>query len=105
MKNINPEIEGVYLCKVRGKKYCNYEVLQYSKNDGWWQYYKDYSRKDSDIEGWVGLDSKVAVESFQLIEEDAKQSKKEFIKKDGYYTFDYFLLFLFDISHTQYNVF
>ena len=76
MKNINPEIEGVYLCKVRGKKYCNYEVLRYSKNDGWWQYYKDYSRKDSDIEGWVGLDSKVTVESFQLIEKDAKQSKK-----------------------------
>ncbi len=42
------------------------------KNDGWWQYYKDYSRKDSDIEGWVGLDSKVTVESFQLIEKDAK---------------------------------
>ena len=104
MKNINPEIEGVYLCKVRGKKYCNYEVLRYSKNDGWWQYYKDYSCKDSDIEGWVGLDSKVTVESFQLIEEDAKQSKKEFIEY-GYCAVAYFLLFLFDISHTQYNVF
>ena len=103
MKNINPEIEGVYLCKVRGKKYCNHEVLRYSKNDGWWQYYKDYSRKDSDIEGWVGLDSKVTVESFQLIEKDAKQSKKSFIY--GYHTFACFLLLLFDISHTQYNVF
>ena len=72
MKIKNPEIEGVYLCKVKGKKYCNYEVLLYTKNDGWWQYYKAYYRKDSEIEGWMALDSNVTVESFQLIEEDAK---------------------------------
>lgn len=72
MKIRNPEIDGIYLCKVRGKKYCNHEVLQYTKNEGWWQYYKAYSRENSEIEGWVGLDSNVTVESFQLIEENDK---------------------------------
>ena len=32
---------GLYLCKVKGLKFCDHIVLKYNE-DGWWRYFQDY---------------------------------------------------------------
>lgn len=46
---------GLYLCKVKGLRFCGYAVLKW---DGlyWWQYYRDTRAQ---IEGWIGNDLEI----------------------------------------------
>lgn len=55
---------GIYLCRVKGLKYCDFIVLKYDDDD-WWLYVQD---NVNDIEGWVGNNLEI-VEVVQLIEE------------------------------------
>ena len=55
---------GLYLCKVKGMKFCDYIVLKYNE-DGWWRYFQDYVNQ---LEGWVGNNLEI-VEVVQLIKE------------------------------------
>ena len=41
---------GLYLCKVKGMKFCDHIVLKYDEY-GWWRYFQDYVHQH---EGWVG---------------------------------------------------
>lgn len=59
---------GLYLCKVKGMKFCDYIVLKYDE-DGWWRYFQDYVH---DHEGWVGNNLEI-IES-KLIEEDGQDN-------------------------------
>lgn len=58
---------GLYLCKVKGLKFCDYTVLEYNE-DGWWRYFQDYV---NDLEGWVGNNLEI-VGKPQLIEDDTE---------------------------------
>ena len=55
---------GLYLCKVKGLKFCDYIVLKYNEY-GWWRYFQDYVCQ---LEGWVGNNLEI-VEVVQLIKE------------------------------------
>lgn len=55
---------GLYLCKVKGMKFCDHIVLKYNEY-GWWRYFQDYVHQ---LEGWVGNDLEI-VEVVQLIKE------------------------------------
>ena len=53
---------GIYLCKVKGLKYCDYAVLIYCDNY-WWRYFQDFTH---DLEGWVG--NNLEILEYTLIE-------------------------------------
>lgn len=57
---------GLYLCKVKGLKFCDYAILRYNEY-GWWRYYR-YAAYDN-VEGWVDNDLEI-VEIMQMIKED-----------------------------------
>lgn len=48
--------EGLYLCKVKGLKFCDYAILKWD-GEYWWQYYRDLGSKQ--IEGWIGSDLEI----------------------------------------------
>lgn len=57
---------GLYLCKVKGQRFCDYAILRYDE-DGWWQYIKEYS--GSRIEGWCGSSLEVVEVIYFITEE------------------------------------
>ena len=55
--------KGIYLCKVKGLKYLNYEILYYN-GEYWLQYYKSYQ---PNIEGWCNCVLEI-IEVMQCLE-------------------------------------
>ena len=55
---------GLYLCKVKGLKFCDYIVLKYDEY-GWRRHFQDYVHQ---LEGWVGNNLEIIGEP-KLIEE------------------------------------
>lgn len=47
--------EGLYLCKVKGLKHCDYAILQWD-GEFWWQYTRQFY---DGIEGWFGNDLEI----------------------------------------------